>query len=87
LQGNEFANGKAALFIIGAGLDDFDAALFGVFSDLVGLIVGRILLVLSRHAHILRRPKIGNLATPVKLSLRSIFNSVGCLRGWRRVSS
>ncbi|ALI53975.1 hypothetical protein IMCC12053_25 [Celeribacter marinus] len=47
----------------------------------------RILLVLRRHAHILRRPKLGNLATPVQLSLRTTFLSVGRLRGWEKVSS
>ena len=69
------------------GLDDFDTALLGIFADLVGLVVGRILLVLRRHAHILRRPKLSNLATPVQLSLRSMFKSVGRLLGLPIVSS
>ena len=56
-------------------------------ADLFRLIVDQILLVLRRHAHILRSPKLGNLATPVQLSLRSVFKSVGRLRVWAIVSS
>ena len=69
------------------GLNNLNAALFSIFADLVRLVVGRILLVLRRHAHILRRTKLGNLATPVQLSLRSVFKSVGRLLALQSVSS
>lgn len=75
------ADRTAALAIISLGFDDLDVALFGVFVDLVGLVVGRRLLALRRYAHILRCSKPGNLATPIQLSLRSAFQSVGRLRG------
>ena len=46
LQGGPAANRQPAFAIIRIGFDDLDAALVGIFADLVGLVVGRILLVL-----------------------------------------
>ena len=40
LQGGATADGKAALAVISVSLDDLDAAMFGIFADLVGLVVG-----------------------------------------------
>jgi len=48
---------QAALALIDIGLDDLNATLAGVVADLVRLVVGRILLMLCRHPHILRRPE------------------------------
>ena len=43
---------KPALAFVGIRPDDFDAALRRVFLDLVALVLGRVLLVLGRHAHV-----------------------------------
>lgn len=48
---------QAALALIDIGLDDLNATLAGVVADLVRLVVGRILLMLCRHPHILRHPE------------------------------
>jgi hypothetical protein len=45
-----------------------------------------ILLMLRRHAHILRRPKLANLIPRVQLTLRSVFKSEGRLLERRRLS-
>jgi hypothetical protein len=46
---------QAALALVGVGADDLDAAPSGVLADLVGLVLGRVLLVLGRHPHVLTR--------------------------------
>jgi hypothetical protein len=62
---------EPALAVIGVGLDDFDPTLLGVVLDDLGLVPGGILLVLGRHAHVLRRPKLRLLpSAAVQLSLR-----------------
>jgi hypothetical protein len=54
-----------------SSLDDLDAALFGVILDDLGLVARGILLVLGRHAHVLRRPKFCLLRpAAVQLGLR-----------------
>ena len=52
LQRQPAINAQTTLALIGIGPDDFDAAPGGVFPNLVGLILGRVLLMLGRHAHI-----------------------------------
>ena len=44
---------QATLSFVGVGLDDLDATTRGVLTDLVALVLGRVLLVLGRHANVL----------------------------------
>jgi len=48
---------QTTLACIRIGLDDFDAAPGRLFTNLVGLILRRILLVLGRHPHVLSGPE------------------------------
>jgi hypothetical protein len=43
---------EAAAPFVGVGAHDRDAVLLGVFPDLVGLVLGRVLLVVGGHAHV-----------------------------------
>ena len=70
------ADGKATFAIIGIGLDDLDTPLFCVFADLVGLVVSRILLMLRRHAHILRRPEVRHFAVTAIHCITLLFQVV-----------
>ena len=44
---------QATLSFVGVGLDDLDATTRGVLTDLVALVLGRVLLMLGRHANVL----------------------------------
>lgn len=46
---------EPAFALVGVGSDYLDIVSRGVVQNLVGLVLGRILLMLCRHAHILRR--------------------------------
>lgn len=63
------------------------ALLPAVFADLVGLVVRRTLLMLGRHAHILRRAEIRYFATPVQLTLHRCPFRGRRLRDVRELSS
>ena len=54
LQPVATADAEPALALIGVGADDLEAMLGGVVEDLVGLVLGRILLMLGRHTDVLR---------------------------------
>ena len=56
--------GQTAFAFVGIGADDFDVAALGIFQNLIGLVVGRVLLVLGGHAHVLR-----NKPTPLQIKL------------------
>ena len=47
-------NAQPALAFVGVGPDDLDVAPGGVLTDLVGLVLRRVLLMLGRHPHVLR---------------------------------
>ena len=66
-------NLQAALTRIGIGSDDLHMVTFGVSSDRVALIFGRVFLMLGRHAHIFGRPDF------LGLHVSSIFRFVTLL--------
>jgi len=61
LQGQSSIDAQTALALVGIGPDDLDATSGGVLSNLVALILGRVLLMLGGHAHILSGAKEGCL--------------------------
>lgn len=87
LQGRPSTDGEPSLAVVCIGANDLDATLFGIFADLVGLVVRRTLLMLGRHAHILRRAEIRYFATPVQLTLHRCPFRGRRLRDVRELSS
>ena len=61
LQPVPSADIEAALAFVGVRSDDADAASGGVLADFVGLVLGRVLLMLCGHADIFRRQKLRGL--------------------------
>ncbi len=73
---------QPALALIGIGADDRDAVIGGVAADGVALVLGRILLMLGRHAHVLRGAHLGRAVGAVDCDL--IGRRMGLpLRGFR----
>lgn len=62
LERRAAADREAALAFVRVSLDDFYATLFDIFADLVGLVVGGVLLALGRYANKLRCPVLSPLA-------------------------
>ena len=61
LQRQPPANVQATFAFVGIGPHDLDAALSSVLADLVGLVFGRVLLVLGRHPDVFGSPEQGRL--------------------------